>query len=135
VTVPLLRPLQPHAGFQLMTPTLLESGSSPDSAQPARLYMINGHQKAVRLVYHDGLTYWGIEETAWTGAPALAGRSFHQVITGRAYDLYYTGSNLHMVVLHTRTASYWVINSLLNSLSNQTMLAIAKGLRPIQAQR
>jgi hypothetical protein len=118
-----------------MTPTVLESGSSPDSAQGVRLYTIDAHQKAVRLVYHDGLTYWGIEETAWTGAPILAGRSFHHVIAGRAYDLYYTGSTLHMVVLRNRSASYWVINSLLNSLSNQTMLAIAKGLRPIQAQK
>jgi hypothetical protein len=59
-TLSLLRPLQPRAGFQLMTPTIVESGSSPDSSQPARLYLIDGYQKAVRLVYHDDLTYWGI---------------------------------------------------------------------------
>ena len=34
-----------------------------------------------------------------------------------------------MVVLMQNGASYWVVNTLLDSLSNETMLAIAKGLR------
>ena len=50
---------------------------------------------------------------------------------GRSYDLYYSGSHLHMVVLHKGKASYWVVNTLLDSLSNETMLAIAKGLKPL----
>ena len=36
-----------------------------------------------------------------------------------------------MVVLRTPKASYWVVNTLLDRMSNETMLAIAKGLRPI----
>ena len=36
-----------------------------------------------------------------------------------------------MVVLRQGGASYWVVNTLLDSLSNETMLAIAKGLRPL----
>jgi hypothetical protein len=28
-------------------------------------------------------------------------------------------------------ASYWVVNTLLDSMSNETMLAIAKGLKPL----
>src|SRR4029450_9872304 len=53
-----------------------------------------------------------------------------QRINGREYDLYYSGSNLHMVVLRDRGATYWVVNTLLNALSNETMLRIARGLRP-----
>jgi hypothetical protein len=34
-----------------------------------------------------------------------------------------------MVVLRQNGATYWVVNTLLDSLSNETMLAIAKGLR------
>jgi hypothetical protein len=131
VTLPLLRPLRHEAGFRLMAPALLASGSSPDPAGAARVYTISGHQKAVRLVYQNGLTYWGIEETPWTGAPILAGRSFHHVLGGRSYDLYYHGSSLYMVVLRADGATYWVMNSLLDSLSNETMLAIAKSLRPV----
>ena len=36
-----------------------------------------------------------------------------------------------MVVLRDNGASYWVVNTLLDSLSNETMLAIARGLRPL----
>jgi hypothetical protein len=36
-----------------------------------------------------------------------------------------------MVVLRTEDASYWVVNTLRDSLSNETMIAIAKGLRPL----
>jgi hypothetical protein len=40
-----------------------------------------------------------------------------------------------MVVLRTKHARYWVINTLLDRLSNETMLAIAKGLRPLPRAR
>ena len=36
-----------------------------------------------------------------------------------------------MVVLRHGGASYWVVNTLSNKLSNETMLAIAKGLKPL----
>ena len=36
-----------------------------------------------------------------------------------------------MVVLQTARASYWVVNTLLDALSNETMIAIAKGLKPL----
>jgi hypothetical protein len=40
-----------------------------------------------------------------------------------------------MVVLRVGDASYWVVNTLLDSLSNETMLAIAKGLKPMAAPK
>jgi hypothetical protein len=42
-----------------------------------------------------------------------------------------SGPHLHMVVLRAGGASYWVVNTLLDSMSNETMLEIAKGLRPL----
>ena len=36
-----------------------------------------------------------------------------------------------MIVLRDGESSYWVVNTLLNSLSNETMVAIAKGLQPL----
>jgi hypothetical protein len=36
-----------------------------------------------------------------------------------------------MIVLRDNGATYWVVNTLLDSLSNETMLAIARGLRPL----
>ena len=54
--------------------------------------------------------------TDWDDAPALADKSLTRRIGGRIYDLYYDGPKLHMVVLRTPTASYWVINTPLDRL-------------------
>ena len=116
---------------------MLEKTSSPDNQYgdiAARLYWIDKAQnaKAVRLVFVDGRNeYWGVEETDMPNPPILADRSFHRAIGGRVFSLYYTGSNLHMVVLRVDDKSYWVVNTLLDSLSNETMLAIATGLKPL----
>ena len=60
----------------------------------------SGKHKAVRLVFKTGGNeYWGIEETDWDDAPVLADRSFRHDLGGREFDLYYSGSQLHMVVL------------------------------------
>jgi LCP family protein required for cell wall assembly len=128
---------QKHVPFPLMVPTVVEASSYPDSSPdpPIRTYDISDKNKAVRLIFRDGLQYWGIEETDWRGAPILAERSFHRVIDGRQYDFYYHGTNLHMVVLHAGKTDYWVVNSLIDGLSNETMIAIAKGLRPLAAVR
>jgi hypothetical protein len=79
--------------------------------------------------------YWGVQMTDWDDAPALEDRSLTRRIKGRIYDLYYDGAKLHMVVLRTKHARYWVINTLLDRLSNETMLAIAKGLKPLPRAR
>jgi hypothetical protein len=39
------------------------------------------------------------------------------------------------VVLRTPEANYWVVNTLRDSLSNETMLSIARGLRPLQGTK
>ena len=75
--------------------------------------------------------YWGIEETDMPDPPVLADKSFEHNIKGREFQLYYSGSNLHMIVLRVHDRSYWVVNTLLDSLSNETMIAIAAGLKPL----
>jgi LCP family protein required for cell wall assembly len=118
--------------FRLEVPTVVEQTSTLDSEVPVRVYAPTKRQKAVRLTFRTGTReYWGIEETAWADAPILSERSFHRVLGGRGFDLYYSGSHLHMAVLHQNGATYWVVNTLLDSLSNETMLAIARGLRPL----
>jgi LCP family protein required for cell wall assembly len=133
-TVPLLRSVRRRIPFRLEYPRLIEKTSSPDPAEPIRSYWIaNGH-KAVRLVFRTGSIgdYWGIEETDWSDAPVLQEPNFTHRIKGRGFDLYYAGPNLHMVVLRDHGATYWVTNTLLDSLSNETMLAIAKSLTPLR---
>ena len=71
------------------------------------------------------------EETNWTDAPVLSDANFDQTIKGRHYRFYWNGSDLHMIALYENGATYWVVNTLLDSLSPSTMTAIAKGLKPL----
>jgi polyisoprenyl-teichoic acid--peptidoglycan teichoic acid transferase len=129
-----LRERQRRVRFPLMVPTVIERSSWIDRERPVRMYRIDPDRKhkAVRLVYRMGSNeYWGVQMTDWDDAPVLSSRSFVRNIGGRRYELYYDGPRLHMVVLRTRKGTYWVINTLLDRLSNETMIAIAKGLRPV----
>jgi hypothetical protein len=120
--------------FPLLVPTKIERSSALDREVPIRVYHIDPDKEheAVRLTYRMGTNeYWGVQMTDWEDAPVLTGRNFVRRIGGRRYELYYNGPRLHMVVLRTDGATYWVVNSLLDRLSNETMIAIAKGLRPL----
>jgi LCP family protein required for cell wall assembly len=127
-----LRDAQKKVPFKLMVPTVLESSSAPDRIKPLYVYRIHGKSRAVRLVFRTaGGAYWGVEETDWGDAPVLGDRSFRHVLGGRSYDFYYNGPKLHMIVLRHGGATYWVVNSLLDNVSNETMIAMAKGLKPL----
>jgi hypothetical protein len=118
--------------FRLQMPRLVESSSRLEFDAPIRVYGISKGHRAVRLTFRIGSNeYWGIQETNWNDAPALAQPSFVHKIKGREYSLYYSGPHLHMVVLRKDGASYWVVNTILDELSNETMLAIARGLSPL----
>jgi len=69
--------------------------------------------------------------TDWEDAPVLSESNVTRSLKGRRYELHYTGAKLHMVVLRQGDASYWVVNTLLDELSNETMIAIARGLKPL----
>jgi LCP family protein required for cell wall assembly len=128
---PYLRAARKKVDFQLLAPTVRDISSSLDSFEPARAYKVSGHT-AFRLTYRTaGNEYWGIQELGWDEPPILDGPSVTQTIKGRQYSLYFSGAKLHLVAFRANGASYWVVNTLLDRLSNETMLAIAKGLRPL----
>jgi LCP family protein required for cell wall assembly len=127
-----LKSVKSKAGFPLYTPSVREETSSLSTVEPVRAYKV-GDRSAVRLVYETaGSEYWGIQEIGWDEPPILDGASIQRRIKGRDYGLYFDGPKLHMVAFRENGASYWVMNTLLNRLSNETMLAIAKGLKPLR---
>jgi LCP family protein required for cell wall assembly len=126
----LLRSIKRRVDFPLMVPSLIERSSSIDFEKPLRVYQVKKGERAVRLTFRTGAQeYWGIQQTTWDDAPVLGGKNVSRRLGGRDYDLYYDGAKLHMVVVKTDEASYWVVNTLRDSLSNETMLGIARGLR------
>jgi LCP family protein required for cell wall assembly len=132
MTRSLLMQVRKRVRFRLQVPRLVESSSRLEFDAPIRVYNISKGHRAVRLTFRIGSNeYWGIQETNWNEAPALADPSFVHRIKGREYALYYSGAHLHMVVLRKDGATYWVVNSILDELSNETMLAIARGLAPL----
>src|ERR671918_2369169 len=114
----------------LLTPTVRDVNSVLSTDEPARAYRIDDHD-AFRLVYRMGSgEYWGIQQTTWTDAPILGGPSVTQTVKGRQYKLFFDGPKLHLVAFEENGTVYWVVNTLLDRINNETMLAIAKGLRP-----
>jgi LCP family protein required for cell wall assembly len=131
---PLLKSVRKKVDFRLMVPKVVERSSYIDRELPIRVYSISKGERAVRLTFlasNELSAYWGIEETSWNDAPVLDQPSFKHKIKGREFYFYYNGAHLHMVVLKTRKASYWVVNTLDDHLSNETMIEIAKGLKPL----
>src|ERR671919_436299 len=128
---PLLQPLQRRAGFPILVPTVREQSSSLSDTEGIRLYNLEG-EKALRLTYRMGSgDYWGIQQAGWTDAPILNGPTLTRTIKGRDYQLYFSGPKLHMVAFEENDTAYWVVNTLLNRMSNETMLRIARGLEPL----
>ena len=130
---PLLAKVRRKTDFPILVPRVKEETSALDAEEELRAYRVNGH-RSLRLVYRLGSAneYWGIEETSWTDAPVLQQPTLRRKLGGREYLLFFNRSRLHMVAFIENGAAYWVVNTLLDRLSNETMLAIAKGLRPAE---
>jgi LCP family protein required for cell wall assembly len=130
----LMRGIRHKLPFRVEYPTVIDRSSRVDPEPPnPRVYTLQGHKMA-RLVFSTGTPgeYWGIQETNWGGAPALSEKNFIRHFGHRTFEFFYSGSHLHMVVLKENGATYWVVNTLIDSLSNETMIAIARGLRPLR---
>jgi polyisoprenyl-teichoic acid--peptidoglycan teichoic acid transferase len=121
-------------------PTVLEDGS--DYAQKPRVYKVNGkgdaspphdQRAAYKWVFSlPGLgDYYGFEGTRWKDPPILDDPSDEKTIGDRNYKLYYDGDRLRMVAWQTDQGSFWVSNSLIETVPNEDMLRIAQGFRQL----
>jgi LCP family protein required for cell wall assembly len=130
----LMRSIRRKLPFRVEYPSVIDRSSHVDPEPPnPRVYTVQGHKMA-RLVFTTGVNgqYWGIQEMSWGGAPALQEKNFIRHFGHRTFEFFYSGSNLHMVVLRENGATYWVVNTLDDALSPETMIAIARGLRPLR---
>ena len=133
LTLAQLQAIRDKVGFGVMVPNDIEQSSTLAALEPVRVFkpVPHTHEIAMTFVTGAGNVYWNVIETTWANPPILRHPTGHFRAAGRSYDLYTTGGNITMVVLHEGDASYWVVNSVLNDLSNETMIAIAKGLQPL----
>jgi LCP family protein required for cell wall assembly len=120
-------------GFPVYYPKLMAARGNyrtPDN----RAYNIfdRGHHKyrAYRIVAFAGDIgqYYGVEGTTWPSPPLLDNPSETRTLNGRKFDLFFDGGRLRLVSYRTKKAVYWVSNTLLQTLNNQQMLALAQSL-------
>ena len=131
-TESLIRDVRARLFFPALVPTVIHSASRLSSLEPVRVFKPYPHKKELVLTFVTGAgnIYWQIIETNWTTAPILRKPTGKVTLKGRKFLLFSNGGHIHMVVLRRGRASYWVVNTLRDELSNETMLAIAKGLQP-----
>ena len=94
----------------------------------------NQHEVVLTFDINGGDEYWQIEESTWNSAPILAEPDRHHPVPRRqAPALLDRRQPPDGRPPHAGGATYWVVNTILNQLSNSTMIAIAKSLRPLHA--
>jgi LCP family protein required for cell wall assembly len=130
-----IQAIQQGAGGKLPVyyPTVRERGSLFTGAP--RFYRIETPEgkrhQSYRIVAKLGPIgeYYGLQGTTWQEPPILADESEERKIGNRTFELHYDGDRLRLVAWRTRKAVYWVSNTLLQSLSERQMLAIARSTR------
>lgn len=118
-------------------PTILETGS--DFAQKPRVYKVNGTgadapPNSERAAYKWVLSrpalgeYYGFMATRWKDPPILNNPSEEREIGDRNYKLFYDGDRLRLIAWQTDEGSFWVSNTLAQSLTDRELIDIAKGM-------
>jgi polyisoprenyl-teichoic acid--peptidoglycan teichoic acid transferase len=74
--------------------------------------------------------FYDFEGTDWLNPPLFA-HARTQVIDGVEYRFVDDGSHIHVIGWRVGNVLYWVTNTLLEELSNQQMLQIAKSAKPL----
>jgi polyisoprenyl-teichoic acid--peptidoglycan teichoic acid transferase len=123
-------------GFVLEYPRVqdLFGSSTPVDLRTYTIHAAGGSPyPAYVAVFASGVLgqYYDLQGMTWTAAPQFASPNQTVRIAGRTYDLDYSGAHLQMVAWHEHGAVYWVRNTLLDSITNGAMLAIAEQTAPV----
>jgi LCP family protein required for cell wall assembly len=131
-----LQAVQAGAGGSLPVyyPTLLRNSSQ--FAQPPRVYKLMGtdgrrygaFRMVVRRTDANG-EYYGLQGTTWKNPPILDSPSETRKVGGREYKLFFAGDRLRLVAWTTPKATYWISNTLLQTLDKKQMMGIARSTK------
>jgi len=133
-------------GFPVFYPTRLPAGAAFQESNPyehivnPRVYHLKDKDKerhgAYRMVgvYQPEyeLTYFGVQGIqGWEDPPILDGATETTTVNGREYSIYTDSGKIKMVAWHRGENSYWISNSLQQSLTNEQMMGIAESCHVI----
>jgi polyisoprenyl-teichoic acid--peptidoglycan teichoic acid transferase len=130
------RSAAPSLPFALEYPRSRQSfaGSLPDTL---RLYDIRDQEGRLHpsytIVVNSGPLgeFYDVQGTTWTDPPLLSNPSATVHIGSRTYDLFYAGEQLRTVAWREGNATFWVQNTLTNSVAPREMLGIAAQTQPV----
>jgi LCP family protein required for cell wall assembly len=81
-------------------------------------------------------TYFGVQGIrGWEDPPILEGPTETQTVNGREYLIYTDSGKVKIVAWHRGENTYWISNSLQQSLTNEQMMGVAESCHVIEPQR
>ncbi len=121
--------------FPVLYPTLK---TGPAVQEDTRAYALrdqhNHLHHAYVVVWRQNTLggYYDLEGTDWVNAPIVAHPDETRRIGSRTYLISSDGGHIHTIAWRSRGVLYWVTNTLLEDLSNQQMLGIARSAQPLR---
>jgi polyisoprenyl-teichoic acid--peptidoglycan teichoic acid transferase len=130
------RSVAPYLPFSLEYPRIRNTyaEAEPDTLRQYKLHGPHGTPYPSYVIVIDrGLLgqYYDVEGTTWSNPPLLSKPSQTVQIGPRSYSLYYDGEQITTVAWHEAGATYWVQNTLINSVSPREMIEIAQETQPV----
>lgn len=134
-TAPWAERFAPAVGFPVFYPTQLAPGTTV--SDESREYKIADEGGKIHTAYKYVFSipgtsvpaeYYGLMGTTWTDPPILDNPSETREIGGREYNLFFDGDRLRLVAWRTDKGAYWLNNTLLQTLEEDEMLAIAQSM-------
>jgi polyisoprenyl-teichoic acid--peptidoglycan teichoic acid transferase len=121
--------------FPVLYPTL-ETG--PAVQEDTRAYTLKDQHNHVHHAYvvvwrQNGLGgYYDFEGTDWLNPPLIDHPQETRKIGSRTYMIFSDGGRIHTIAWRAGGVLYWVTNTLLEDLTNQQMLGIARSAQPLR---
>jgi len=137
-------------GFPVFYPSRLPAGAAYVESnsylhiQDPRVYRFrdtNGkrhvaYRMVLTLGLPDGTHYFGVQGIrGWSDPPILANSSLTKTIRGRDYDIFTDGDRVKMIAWRRGNNVYWISNSLLQVLTNDQMVGLARSAKVIIPNR
>jgi polyisoprenyl-teichoic acid--peptidoglycan teichoic acid transferase len=120
--------------LQVLHPALQTASSSE---QPARAYDLRDKGGRLRHAYvavwqQNTLGgYYDFEGTDWPHPPIVDHPNQQRKINHVTYMIFTDGAHIHVIAWRQGPMLYWLTNTLLEDLSNEQMLAIARSAHPL----
>jgi hypothetical protein len=80
----------------------------------------------------DGIHYFGMQGIqGWADPPILSNPSETRTINHREYEIFVDGDRVKLIAWHRGNSSYYIANDLLNTLTNDQMVGMARSANVI----